>query len=73
MTTPQFDEDQTRYVELRYDGERTISGVAMRYGDVATLYDHGDGKVQEKFEPGCFGNVRGLDVSWICSINVIFR
>ena len=53
---------QTRYVELRYDGERTISGVAMRYGDVATLYEHGDGKVQEKFEPGVFGNVRGLDV-----------
>ena len=53
---------QTRYVELRYDGERTINGTLMHYGDVATLYDHGDGKVQERFEPGVFGNVRGLDV-----------
>ena len=53
---------QMRYVELRYDGGRTINGVLMRYGDVATLYEHGDGNVKERFEPGVFGNVRGLDV-----------
>ena len=48
---------QTRYVELRADGERTINGTLMRYGDVAEFF-WGD---REKFEPGCFGDVRKVD------------
>ena len=49
---------QRRFVEFRYDGDRTISGVAMRYGDVAEL-PWGD---KERFEPGAFGNVGSSDV-----------
>ena len=49
---------QRRFVEFRYDGDRTISGVVMRYGDVATL-PWGD---KERFVPGAFGNIGSLDV-----------
>ena len=52
------DKLQRRFVEFRYDGDRTISGVAMRYGDVAKL-PWGD---KERFEPGAFGNVGSKDV-----------
>ena len=51
---------ERRYFELRFDeAERRISGTAMRYGDVATL-PWGD---KERFEPGAFGEVGGLDVT----------
>ena len=49
---------ERRYVELRFDGERTISGVAMRYGDTAKL----PWGTSERFEPGAFGDVQGLDI-----------
>ena len=50
---------QRRYFELRFDdGERRVSGTAMRYGDIAKL-PWGD---KERFEPGAFGEVSGLDV-----------
>ena len=49
---------QRRFIEFRYDGDRTISGVAMRYGDVAEL-PWGD---KERFEPGAFGAVGSSDV-----------
>ena len=50
---------QRRFFELRYDdGERRVSGTAMRYGDVAVL-PWGE---KERFEPGAFGEVGGLDV-----------
>ena len=52
------DKIQRRYFEFRYDGDRTISGVAMRYGDVAEL-PWGD---KERFEPGAFGSVGSSDV-----------
>ena len=48
---------QTRYVDLHFDGDRTISGTLMRYGDVAE-FPWGD---KERFEPGAFGNVPGAD------------
>ena len=48
-----------RYCELRYDPEkRKLTGVAMRYGDVAK-FPWGE---RETFEPGAFGEVGGLDV-----------
>ena len=51
---------QRRFFELRFDdGERRVSGTAMRYGDVAVL-PWGD---KERFEPGAFGEVAGLDVT----------
>ena len=50
---------QRRYFELRFDAdERRVSGTAMRYGDTAKL-PWGE---KEKFEPGAFGEVAGLDV-----------
>ena len=49
---------QRRYFDLRYDGERKLSGVAMRYGDTANL-PWGE---KERFEAGAFGEVAGLDV-----------
>ena len=50
---------QRRFFELRFDAEeRRISGTAMKYGDVATL-PWGE---KERFEPGAFGEVGGLDV-----------
>ena len=48
---------QHRYVELRYDGERTISGTALRYGDVAIIFGE-----KERFESGAFGDVSKADV-----------
>ena len=50
---------EVRYIsELRFDGERTITGTAMRYGDTAEL-PWGD---RERFEPGAFGDVERADV-----------
>ena len=49
---------QRRYCEFRFDGNRTISGIAMRYGDVAKL-PWGE---KERFEPGAFGDVSSADV-----------
>ena len=50
---------QRRYFEMRFDAdERRVSGTAMKYGDVAKL-PWGE---KEKFEPGAFGEVAGLDV-----------
>lgn len=50
---------QKRFIELRYDGERTLSGTLMRYGDTAVM-PWGD---KERFEPGAFGNVGKADVT----------
>lgn len=50
---------ERRFFELRYDGERRITGTAIRYGDEAEL-PWGD---RERFEPGAFGNVGGADVT----------
>ena len=50
---------QTRYVELRYDGENVIEGTLMRYGDTATL-PWGE---KERFEAGAFGDVSTLDAA----------
>ena len=47
---------EKRFFELRQDG-RILSGVAMRYGDVATLPF---GK--ERFEAGAFGDLGGSDI-----------
>ena len=49
---------ETRYYELRYDGERMLSGVAMPYGEVAEL-PWGD---KERFQQGAFGDLAQLDV-----------
>lgn len=50
---------EVRYIsDLRFDGDRTISGTVMRYGDVADL-PWGE---SERFEPGAFGNIRNADV-----------
>ena len=50
---------QRRFYELRFDpDERRVSGTAMRYGDTAEL-PWGE---KERFEPGAFGEVGGLDV-----------
>ena len=45
--------------EFRADA-RKLSGVAIRYGDTATIY----GRLRERFEPGAFGDLSGtrLDV-----------
>ena len=57
--TPVVDEGvEQRYFELRYDGDRTISGTAIRYGDTAKL-PWGD---KERFAPGVFGEVEAADV-----------
>ena len=48
---------QTRYVELRFEGENVVSGTLMRYGDTARL-PWGE---NERFEKGAFGDVP----SWI--------
>ena len=50
---------QTRYVELRFDGENVIEGTLMRYGDTATL-PWGE---KERFESGAFGDVSTLDAA----------
>ena len=60
MPTAVLDQTGThvRYFDLRYDGERTLSGTAMRYGDVADL-PWGE---QERFTPGAFGDIGQADV-----------
>lgn len=50
--------EEVRYSALEFDGDRTIGGVAMRYGDVATM-PWGD---EERVEPGAFGEVTRADV-----------
>ena len=57
MSTIQTSGEQTRYVELRYEGERVINGTLMRYGDTAE-FPWGD---KERFEPGCFGDIGQVD------------
>ena len=47
---------ERRYSPVEIDGRR-LSGVAMRYGDIARL-PWG----RERFSPGAFGDVRALDV-----------
>ena len=49
---------QYRYIEMRYDGDRTISGTLVDYADVAE-FPWGD---KERFEPGAFGDVGSLDI-----------
>lgn len=62
MSAQTFARDERRYCELRADGGgRTLTGVAVRYGDVANL-PWGD----ERFEAGAFGDVAGADV--ICNV-----
>lgn len=46
-----------RYAELRADGDLSLSGVALAYGDVAEL-PWG----RERIDAGAFGDVSGLDV-----------
>ena len=48
---------QQRYCELRYDGERTISGVALRYGDIAEIFGE-----REQFRAGAFGDISRADI-----------
>ena len=49
---------ERRYVELRADADgRRLSGVAIRYGDTATL-PFG----RERVEPGAFGDMAAADV-----------
>ena len=50
---------QHRSFELRFDGDRTISGTALAYGDVAR-FPWGE---SERFEPGAFGDVSQLDLA----------
>ena len=49
---------QHRYCELRLEGERTLVGRAMVYGDTATM-PWGE---KERFEPGAFGNLSNKDI-----------
>ena len=48
---------ERRFVELRQGPGRILEGVAVRYGDTATL-PWGD----ERFEPGAFGDLAAADV-----------
>ena len=48
---------ETRFTECRADGRRLI-GTVVKYGDVARL----PGGIQERFEPGAFGDVAAADV-----------
>ena len=48
---------ETRAFELRQQGARTLTGIAMRYGNVANMLLGG-----ERFESGAFGNVEAADV-----------
>ena len=50
---------QHRRFELRFDGDRTISGTAMAYGDVAR-FPWGE---NERFVPGAFGDISHLDLA----------
>ena len=52
-----MDKNELRFFELRAEGERALSGVALSYSDTAILPW---GK--ERFEPGAFGDVSKLDV-----------
>lgn len=47
-----------RYAELRYDGGRKLSGVAIRYGDTAEISEY----YHERIAPGAFGDVARADV-----------
>ena len=47
-----------RYCEMRLEGERTLVGTAMSYGDVATM-PWGE---KERFEPGAFGDLGNRDI-----------
>ena len=47
---------EKRYCEFRADGN-TLIGTAIRYGDVASI-----GGIQEKFEPGAFGDLSSADI-----------
>ena len=58
MRRPNYQEPQTRFVAFRYDGERTLSGVVMPYGQTATPWEG----FQERFEPGAFGDVSREDI-----------
>ena len=49
---------ERRFCELRADGAgRRVSGVAIRYGDVATVFGQ-----QERFEAGAFGDLGAADI-----------
>lgn len=51
---------EVRFAELRFDAEtRTVSGRAMRYGDIAE-FPWGE---KEMFKAGAFGNLTAADVS----------
>ena len=50
---------EKRFAPLEYRADaRLVSGVALRYGDVATI----GGQFKERFELGAFGDIVGLDV-----------
>lgn len=49
---------ERRFCELRADDAgRALRGVAIRYGDVATVFGQ-----PERFEPGAFGDVGAADI-----------
>lgn len=50
--------NEFRFCELRTDGDRTICGTAIHYGDEANIA----GLYRERFAQGAFGNVGTLDV-----------
>ena len=52
------DEVQRRFFEMRWDGDRKLSGTALQYGDTAKL-PWGD---KERFEPGAFGALGNADI-----------
>ena len=59
-TMPGYDQDRdalVRYTELRYEGNRTVSGTALKYGDIAVIWGE-----KERFEPGAFGDLSKADV-----------
>ena len=52
-------EPERRFSPLEYRADSSlVRGVVVRYGDTATV----GGILRERFVPGCFGDVRGLDV-----------
>ena len=51
-------EVERRFFEMRWDGDRQLSGTALQYGDVASL-PWGE---KERFEPGAFGALGNADV-----------
>ena len=48
---------QTRYADFQFDGARTVSGIVIRYGDIAKRFG-----MNERFEPGAFGNLKRADL-----------